>query len=169
MKDTNDESGFTLIELIITIIILGILAVSALPKFIGISGDARESVLIKVKTTIKSANDLLKIKSYMPSYSAIGVTNRPDLIDIDMNHDGIYDTSGEDVRLKWRYLDNTDITKRIEFPAEFVTEFEGIDYTFIGYDLNGDNKVKSDNCYMRYTQAQSDSIPPLYDIVTTGC
>ena len=39
------QQGFTLIELVVVIIILGILAVTAAPKFINLQGDARLSAL----------------------------------------------------------------------------------------------------------------------------
>ena len=39
------SAGFTLIELVIVIIILGILAVTAAPKFLNLQGDAREAPL----------------------------------------------------------------------------------------------------------------------------
>jgi len=42
-KSRNDEKGFTLIELIIVIVILGIIAGVAIPKFVGLSDDARKS------------------------------------------------------------------------------------------------------------------------------
>jgi len=47
MKTANfkQQKGFTLIELIIVIIILGILAVTAAPKFLDISSDANTSAL----------------------------------------------------------------------------------------------------------------------------
>ncbi|MDU0354515.1 prepilin-type N-terminal cleavage/methylation domain-containing protein [Paraglaciecola aquimarina] len=55
--------GFTLIELIIVIVILGILAVTAVPKFIDISSDAEAGVLKNIAGQLKSANDLIYAKS----------------------------------------------------------------------------------------------------------
>lgn len=49
------NQGFTLIELVIVIVILGILAVTAAPKFLDLSGDARASTLSAVKGSLESA------------------------------------------------------------------------------------------------------------------
>ena len=49
------EKGFTLIELIMMIVILGILAAVAIPKFMDLSGEAEESVCRSNKGAIESA------------------------------------------------------------------------------------------------------------------
>jgi len=58
-----NESGFTLIELVIVIIILGILAAVAVPKFVDIQGDAREAVIKEVSGTIHAFDHLVYAKS----------------------------------------------------------------------------------------------------------
>ncbi|MED5332261.1 MAG: prepilin-type N-terminal cleavage/methylation domain-containing protein, partial [Pseudomonadota bacterium] len=42
MQKVSTQQGFTLIELIIVIVLLGILAVTAAPKFLNLQDDARD-------------------------------------------------------------------------------------------------------------------------------
>lgn len=53
MKRT--QTGFTMIELIVVIVILGILAATALPKFIDLSGDAKTAAVKGMAGTMGSA------------------------------------------------------------------------------------------------------------------
>jgi MSHA pilin protein MshA len=57
------QSGFTLIELVIVIVILGILAVTAAPKFLDVSSDARAATLQGVKASLQTIATVTYSKS----------------------------------------------------------------------------------------------------------
>lgn len=49
------QGGFTLIELVVVIVILGILAVTAAPRFLNLQGDARDASLQGLKGAMQGA------------------------------------------------------------------------------------------------------------------
>jgi MSHA pilin protein MshA len=59
----SKQKGFTLIELVVVIVILGILAATAAPKFIDLTTDARSSVMKGVLGSINSAVNLAHAKA----------------------------------------------------------------------------------------------------------
>ncbi|MBL4766035.1 MAG: type II secretion system protein [Colwellia sp.] len=62
-QSVSKQQGFTLIELVVVIVILGILAVTAAPKFIDLTSDAKGSVIEAVKGSMNSAADMAHAKA----------------------------------------------------------------------------------------------------------
>ena len=59
MQKLSTQKGFTLIELIIVIVLLGILAVTAAPRFLNLQDDARDAVLQGVAGSLESASSVV--------------------------------------------------------------------------------------------------------------
>ncbi|MGS0682376.1 prepilin-type N-terminal cleavage/methylation domain-containing protein [Shewanella sp. 125m-7] len=58
----NTVNGFTLIELVVVIIILGIISVIAIPKFISFEDESRDAVMKQALASVKSAISLVRAK-----------------------------------------------------------------------------------------------------------
>ena len=68
------SAGFTLIELVIVIIILGILAVTAAPKFLNLQGDAREATLKGMKAAMESSASIVYSKAVIKGLETSSAT-----------------------------------------------------------------------------------------------
>ena len=77
----DNQKGFTIVELVVVIIILGILAATALPRFIDVQDDAQLAVAEGVRGALMSAIGLAQAK-----YIAGGKISP-----IDMDEDGTDD------------------------------------------------------------------------------
>ena len=119
------QQGFTLIELVVVIIILGILAVTAAPKFINLQGDARVSALQGLKGAIQGANTLV--------YSKAALAGKEKLSDQSIDLSGLTTTSTDaadvaaaatdDVVTDFGYLDDTvaNFTNALEISVQSIT------------------------------------------------
>lgn len=70
MQKLSTQQGFTLIELIIVIVLLGILAVTAAPKFLNLQDDARDSVLEGIAGSLESASSVVYGKALINDVAA---------------------------------------------------------------------------------------------------
>jgi prepilin-type N-terminal cleavage/methylation domain-containing protein len=67
------QKGFTIIELVVVIVILGILAAVAFPKFNDLSGNARDAVVTGTAAAVKSAAVILFAKNNGSKNSAANI------------------------------------------------------------------------------------------------
>lgn len=76
----KNQSGFTLIELVVVIVILGILASTALPRFINLGDDAIKSTVQSTAGSFKSSLHLVRMKYVAAGYYRTAV---PDFLLLD--------------------------------------------------------------------------------------
>ncbi len=93
------QQGFTLIELVVVIIILGILAVVAAPKFINLQSDARASTLQGLKGAIEGANSMVFSKAALLGHERDATYS----LDVLGDTDGSTGTA-DDVQLVFGYM-----------------------------------------------------------------
>ncbi len=66
-QTSQQQQGFTLIELIIVIVILGILAVTAAPRFLNMQSDAQAATLNGIRAAMDSASKMVQGKALIQS------------------------------------------------------------------------------------------------------
>ncbi|KJF94354.1 prepilin-type N-terminal cleavage/methylation domain-containing protein [Photobacterium angustum] len=82
------QGGFTLIELVVVIVILGILAVTAAPKFMNLQNDARKASLEGLKGSIQGAAGIVYGKAAINGIESVASTSspKPEVDGIELNY-----------------------------------------------------------------------------------
>ncbi len=153
------NAGFTLIELIIVIVILGILAITAAPKFMNMQSEARASTINGMKATVQSAANLVYSKAIIK-----GLDKKTTATDLSI--DG---TTTNNVSTIYGYpTANAAGIKVVVFDTnstEWTGEEVSADGVYYIYPTTGGSKT----CAVTYKAATSTTAGPTIDTVITGC
>ncbi|MDO6639841.1 type II secretion system protein [Shewanella sp. 5_MG-2023] len=174
MQIKRKQQGFTLIELVVVIIILGILAVTAAPKFINLQSDARQASLQGVKGAIQGANGLVFARAAIDGHEKKATG---DWAAAPENGVDIGAGTGNEVITNYGYIqaDITEFNKAID--AEFGADGSDSEWivvadtsTTLTITQNGSPaEVGATACKLVYTEAADANTIPTYVITDNGC
>lgn len=131
------QAGFTLIELVIVIIILGILAVTAAPKFLNLQDDAKEAAAQGVQAAVSSSAQLVYSKSALE-----GIERKPS--------GAVSSSDGTNIDVVYGYPAATDagIKNAVTIDGSWSGKESGGAYVF---------STSSSKCTVNYTEASETS------------
>lgn len=179
------QSGFTLIELVVVIVILGILAATAAPKFMNLQGDARVSALSGLSGAVKSAINLSYSKAILKgvenqkSGKVCADNSSPCALELE-----VILTYGKPAGTE------SGILRAMDIESEAFTESSSKDWVYskiaatettpaILYIMqSGAASINKDNmdgtkdsllCALKYTEAKSVTENPKVEVLGKGC
>jgi MSHA pilin protein MshA len=155
----NGSRGFTLIELIIVITIIGILAAVALPRFINAQRDARMAKVQAIYGAIRSASMLAKARCELDIAQGVVVCLTG----------GTVNMEGAAVDMANRYPAAT-ITG-IDVATQLIAANEGLTISGTApnrlFQING--ATTPANCQVSYTEATAPGNAPAIVVDPSGC
>jgi MSHA pilin protein MshA len=162
----KDVRGFTLIELVIVIVVLGILAVTALPRMINLQADARISALQGLRSAMQGANEQLIGLSSVRNLDAAASAS------IDIEGDNVllvYGYAKADNANAWAHLIGANIenaTWGSDNADWYFSNTNGEDGLIVY--MPASRRQSALNCFLQYNEA-TENQPPSFTLTTNGC
>jgi MSHA pilin protein MshA len=142
------QAGFTLIELVMVIVILGVLSAVALPKFVDLGKDARTAAIKAVEGSMRSANAII--------YAKAAVGNQ-------MGATGTVTISGTSVATVYGFASTAaTLASAMDLTA---TDFD----TTVAGEIQHKGGATPASCKVVYVPAASAIVAPTYTQTIAGC
>ena len=161
------SAGFTLIELVIVIVILGILGAVAAPRFINMQGDAYEANVKALNGSIQSAMTLANTKAILGGYDNVAgpAPTGDDLAGVSFAHG-------------FPTADAAGIIAMLQDTESFVSEGEDGKASDKAYTYSTGTgtltiypsaRYNNVTCKVEYTAAKNKNTPATVKAITGGC